>query len=179
MLIYRSLLIILLSLPLSASEWSTHRQNIKNIETQIIQLETELEDKVEKKKSTKNQARVEENLQRIVEIHSELISLRKDLSNEIQHTKLDHADKASLSSVQESKKRLESSNKRFSMNPLNLKLDQLIRKIQSKFASFIEEAEDSEELVEVEEMIKQKKLKRKEKESQIYLRKKSKVKLVK
>lgn len=162
-----------------SSEWSVHRQTIKDIETKIMQLEMELDDKVKRKKSTKNQARVEENLQRIVEIHSELISLRKDLNNEIEHTKLDHPDKATSNSLKESKKMLEDSRRRFSVNPLNIKLDDLLRKIQSKFASFIQEAEESEELVEVEEVIKKKKLMRKEKESQIYLRKKSKVKLVK
>ena len=162
-----------------ATEWGVHRQNIRNIETQILQLEAELKDKVDRKKSTKDRAMIEESLQRIVEIHAELISLRKDLSNEISHVKMDHPKEASSLNIQESKKMLSDAKKKFSMNPLNIKLDDLIRKIQSKFASFIQEAEETEEVLEIDEVIKQKKLQRKEKESQIYLRKKSKVRLVK
>ena len=65
------------------------------------------------------------------------------------------------------------------LSPLDHQLDQLLIKIQLKFASFMQPEEKKKELVEVEQVVQEKKKKRKEREADVYLRRKSKVKLVK
>ena len=143
-------------------------------------MDDELEKKVEVKNTTRDQARVEETLQRIVEIHAELISLRRELDEVIEHVKDDHkemGEKAQMFGAVKDRLAVEKRNRM--IDPLQLRLDEMLRKIQTKYATMINQKADSEEIREVERVLKKKKKYRQEKESREYLRRKSKVKLVK
>ena len=60
-----------------AHNWDEHLEDIEDLQRAIVKSQQEMEVLVEKKKNTREQARIEQTLQRIVEIHAELISLRK------------------------------------------------------------------------------------------------------
>lgn len=173
------ILILLLSGPLWAEEWSDHQSTISRIERDIYKNQNELDVLVESKKKTRDRARIEETLQRIVEIHAELIALRKELDGERKHIQQEHPDKVALLEYIDPTKKPKSENAKSAVSPLDHQLDQLLIKIQLKFASFMQPEEKKQELVEVEQVVKAKKKKRKEREAEVYLRRKSKVKLVK
>ena len=163
-----------------AHDFPAHLRKIKKIEAQIRILDDELERKVAAKNTTRDQGRIEEILQRIVEIHSELISQRQGLDEVLVHVKADHKEegkKANL--VNEVNDRLAVDKRKNVIDPLQNQLNALFRKIQSKYASFVVDRMGDEDMEEVEVLVKKKKQMIKEKESNEYLRRKSKVKLVK
>ncbi|MCJ8276046.1 MAG: hypothetical protein HRT44_05635 [Bdellovibrionales bacterium] len=169
---------LLLSIISNAHEWSEHLDDIQRLEKGIYKYQQELDVLVDRKKKTRDAARIEETLQRIVEIHAELIALRQDLDKTKKHIGEVHPeqvgvlDNLNLEAKPKKKKRLGTS-------PLDRQLDDLLIKIQLKFATFMQPEDKKDEMIEVEEVVKVKKRKKKEREADVYLRRKSKVKLVK
>lgn len=161
-----------------AEEWSGHIENIERIEKSLYKFQQELDVLVETKKKTRDRARIEETLQRIVEVHAELISLRKDLDTERDHLKKDHPDMAHVLDSFDTRVKPKSE-KKYTLSPLDSQLDNLLIKVKLKFASFMEDGDQKKEMVEVKKVVEVKKRKKKEREADVYLRRKSKVKLVK
>ncbi len=160
-----------------AEPWEEHIEDVENLETNIFKYQQELDVLVEKKKNTREQARIEQTLSRIVEIHAELISLRKKMDTTREHLKAEHPDKAHILDQYDSRVTDRSKRKRDFNSPLSKQLDQLLIKIQLKFSSFMR-AEPKEEVATVEKVVKKKRKKKKEREADVYLRKRSKIKLV-
>ncbi len=171
---------IAFSITAQATPWEGHQEDIQDLERSIFKYQQELDVLVEKKKNTRDKARIEQTLQRIVEIHAELISLRKNMDTIRLHLKEVHPEKAHIldnydSRVIASKKQGE----KYKSSPLSRELDQLMIKVQLKFASFIRTEDKTEDMKEVETIITHKRKKKKEREADVYLRNRSKVKLVK
>lgn len=182
MRIYKSLLMILLffSSYAQAHSWDEHLGEVEELERNIYKYQQELDVLIEEKKNTREKARIEQTLQRIVEIHAELISLRKNMDTVREHLKAEHPGKAHILDQYDS--RVRSANKqkkRYSNSPLSGELDQLLIKVQLKFASFMHPEDKKEEILEVEKVMKVKRKQKKEREADVYLRKRSKVRLVK
>lgn len=163
-----------------AEPWESHQEDILEIERGIFKYQQELDVLVEKKKNTRDRARIEQTLQRIVEIHAELISLRKSMDNMRDHLSLEHPDKVRILDNYDSRMyALKKQNSKHQRSPLSRQLDDLMLKVQLKFASFIRTDEQKEEMVAVESILQKKRKKKKEREADVYLRKRSKIKLVK
>ena len=177
---FKLLIAIFLILPsLSwASPWEEHIGDIENLERSIFKFQQELDVLVEKKKNTREQARIEQTLSRIVEIHAELISLRKSMDNIRSHLKLEHPEKAHILDQYDSRVYGRKQRKRNYDSPLSAQLHQLLIKVQLKYASFRKYDEPKDEMVAVEKTIKRKRKKKKEREADVYLRNRSKVRLV-
>lgn len=175
---FLTLIILTFSFSALAEEWSEHLKNIDRIDRGIYKLEQELDVLVERKKKTRDHARIEETLQRIVEIHAELIALRKDIDLEKRHIKDEHPEHADLVDNLDVGKKA-STTKPKGLSPLDQQLTELLIKIQLKFASFMEPEIKKQEMKDVEAVVKVKERKKKEREADVYLRRKSKVKLVK
>lgn len=172
-------LCLLFSVSALATPWDEHIEDIESLERNIYKFEQELDVLVEKKKNTREQARIEQTLSRIVEIHAELISLRKSMDNIRNHLKLEHPDKAHVLDQYDSRVYGRNQRKNRIESPLSRQLDQLLIKIQLKFASFRRDEESKkEEMVAVEKTLNEKRKKKKEREADVYLRKRSKVRLV-
>ena len=163
-----------------AHEWHVHRGDIEDLERDIFKLQQELDTLVEKKKKTRERARIEQTLQRIVEIHAELISMRKTMDQTREHLKMDHPTKVAV--IDEYDSRMQSIKKakksKFS-SPLSRQLDMLMIKVQMKYSSFIKTDEKKAESIAVEKVIQEKEKRKKEREADVYLRRRSKIKLVK
>ncbi len=176
---FLSLVLLLSGIEAQAKPWEDHKFEIRELERAIYKNQQELDVLVEKKKNTREQARIEQTLQRIVEIHAELISLRRNMDRTRNHLQKEHPDYAHV--LDESDSRMDRYNakvKRLS-SPLSQHLDQLLIKVQMKYSSFIDTDKKSEEMVAVEKVVKKKRKKKKEREADVYLRKRSKVKLTK
>ncbi len=161
-----------------ATPWEGHIEDIENLETSIFKFQQELDVLVERKKNTREQARIEQTLSRIVEIHAELISLRKSMDTIRQHLKLEHPEKAHILDQYDSRVYGRKKRERTGTSPLSQQLDQLMIKIQLKYSSFIRQENEKEEMVAVEKEIGAKRKKKKEREADVYLRKRSKIKLI-
>jgi hypothetical protein len=170
--------IILAGVSAWASPWEDHLGDIEYLETQIYKSQQELDVLVEKKKNTREQARIEQTLNRIVEIHAELISLRGRMDNVREHLKDEHPEKAHVLDRYDSRVYGRRSRQRSYNSPLATKLDELILKVQLKFATFLRPEQDKREVLAVEEEISKKRKEKKEREADVYLRKRSKVRLV-
>ena len=174
------IIVSLLLLPLTsvAHDWAEHLDDIQRLEKGIYKYQQELDVLVDRKKKTRDAARIEETLQRIVEIHAELISLRQDLDKNRKHIAAEHPEQKgvldNINAAAAPKKK-----KRLGYSPLDRQLDDLLIKIQLKFATFMQPEEKKQVMKDVEEVVKVKKRKKKEREADVYLRRKSKVKLVK
>ncbi|MCB0377351.1 MAG: hypothetical protein KDD33_02575 [Bdellovibrionales bacterium] len=181
----KRLAFIILIFPfLFAGQWAEHSKEIRMIEKQIFKYEQELENLVEKKKRYRDRGKIEETVQRIVEIHSELIGLRNNLHTIAQHVKAEHPDRAGQLNETFDEGHEKAAKKDIMLSPLDRQLNILIAKIRTKFAGFMKPEEDDDEeldenLVEAEKVIEEKKQKKREREAEIYLRRKSKVRLVK
>lgn len=162
-----------------ADPWPEHLQAVQDLERNIYKLQVELDTLVEKKKNTREKARIEETLQRIVEIHAELISYRKRMDAERDHIKLEHPDKANVIDNYDSRVSKTSPTNKYKRSSLSGDLDQLLIKVQMKFASYIKTEEPSREILAVEKVVEEKQKKKKEREADVYLRRRSKVKVVK
>ena len=173
--------LILLLLPLStvADEASSHIDNIDQFKKRIYKYEQELNIQIEKKKTLRDRARVEETLQRIVEIHAELIAIRQSLNTEEKHLRLDHPQLASEHEKEGGSKLSKVDRKKYQLSPVDRKLDKLLEKIQSKYASYIVKEEEKKKAAvkEFEGVVRQKKKEKKQRDSDTYLRRKSKVRL--
>ncbi len=173
------MLALLFSAQAMATPWEGHIEDIESLERKIYKFEQELNVLVEKKKNTREQARIEQTLNRIVEIHAELISLRKSMDNVRNHLKLEHPDKAHVLDQYDSRVYGRKQRKNRIESPLSRQLDQLLIKIQLKFSSFMRNQEEKkDEMIAVEETLTKKRKKKKEREADVYLRKRSKVRLV-
>lgn len=173
------LALMLTAVVASADPWPEHLENVQDLERNIFKLQQELDTLVEKKKSTRDKARIEETLQRIVEIHAELISYRKRMDSERDHIKLEHPDKTNIIDNYDSRTAKGSASKKWKSSPLGAQLDQLLIKVQMKFATFIKTEEPSKEIVAIEKVVEEKQKKKKEREADVYLRRRSKVKVTK
>lgn len=162
-----------------ADAWKDHRKDIDKLERAIYKFQQEMDVLVESKKNSRDRARIEETLSRIVEIHAELISLRKKMDNTRAHLKLEHPDKVSILDDLDSRTEMAKRRKRRSTGPLARQLDQLLIKVQLKFSSFIGVEEQREEVKAAEKMVQEKRKVKREREADVYLRKKSKVRLEK
>ncbi len=170
--------VLLSTSTLFAEAWVEHQKTLVDTERSIFKYQQELEVLVEKKKKTKDRARIEETLQRIVDIHTALITLRKKMDSERIHIEKEHPEKAALlENVQFDPKAPKTLKNKFS--PISSDLDQLLLKVQLKYASFQVPEEKKAELVEVEKVIELKEKRKKEREADLYLRKRSRVKLEK
>ena len=160
--------------------WSEHQEKIQDLERNIYKYEQELDVLVERKKNTRERARIEETLQRIVEIHGELISLRKTMDSQRTHLQAEHPDKAHVLENYDSRSvKVGRANKKYGSNPLSPQLDQLLIKVRLKFSSFMVQDEQKDEAIAVEKVVEAKRKKKREREADVYLRRRSKVKLVK
>lgn len=163
-----------------ADPWESHKEEVQELEHNIIKYEQELGELVEKKKKTRDKVRIEETLQRIVEIHAELISLRKSMDTLAAHLKVEHPEKAHILDDYDSRKRSRvSQSGRFKRSPITKQLDQLLIKVQVKYASFMKVDDKKEAVQKVEKVVQKKKKEKREREADVYLRRRSKVKLVK
>jgi len=175
-----SILFLILSAPAFAGDWDDHFEDITDLERNIVKLQQEMDVLVEKKKKTREQARIEQTLQRIVEIHAELISYRKNMDNMRDHLKLDHPDKVHILDNYDSRMFAVKKKKgKYRGSPLSQKLDHLLIKVQIKYSSFIRTDEKSDEMIAVENVEKRKRKQKKEREADVYLRRRSKIRLVK
>jgi hypothetical protein len=173
-------LLILLASPLYAHEWGEHIGEIEELERNIMKLQQEMEVLVEKKKNTREQARIEQTLQRIVEIHAELISLRGNMDHMRLHVESEHPDKIHVLDNHDSRMMAYKNKKgRLSNSPLSHKLDDLLLKVQMKYSTFIRTDDKTDEMIAVEKVVKDKRKRKKEREADVYLRKRAKIKLVK
>ncbi len=164
--------------PILAEPWVEHQKTLSNTEREIFKHQQELEVLVEKKKGTHDRYRIEETLQRIVDIHTELITLRKIMDTERAHIKSMHPEKAALlENIQFDPKAKGNPKNKFS--PISAELDELLLKVQLKYASFQLPEEKKAELVQVEKIVELKEKKKKEREADVYLRKRSRVRLEK
>lgn len=181
MLKLKILLVCLFAAPgLFAEPWEGHQKEIEDLERNIYKFEQELAELVAKKKKTRDKARIEETLQRIVEIHAELISLRKGMDTMRSHLKEFHPEKAHILDNYDSRKKLALQNReRYKSSPISKQLDQLLIKVQLKFSSFMAAEDQKKEIREVEKVVRSKRKKKREREADVYLRRRSKVKLVK
>lgn len=174
-------LIFIFSSPyLGAEPWKGHKSDIEDLERDIYKYEQELQFLVDSKKKTRERARIEQTLQRIVEIHAELISLRKRMDNIREHLKTEHPDFAHVLDDYDSRMlRYQTEKGGRRRSPLSKDLDQLLIKVQLKFSSFVRTEQRKQEMVEVDKVIEGKMKDKKEREADVYLRGRSKVKLVK
>lgn len=163
----------------NASPWEKHQFEIQELERSIYKSQQELDTLVEKKKNTRERARIEQTLQRIVEIHAELISLRKDLDTTREHLIAEHPDKAHVLDEYDSRMSRYNDKAKKLASPLSRHLDKLLMQVQLKFSSFINTQDKKEEVVAVERAVNKKRKKKREREADVYLRKRSKVKLTK
>jgi len=161
-----------------ADTWPEHQKDIRIIERSIYKYQEELGNLIEKKKKTRG--RVEQSLQRIVEIHAELISLRKSHDNTRAHTRLEHPEHLDeLSHLDAKANQSAKAKSRLVNSPLTRQLDQLLIKVQFKFATFLEVEAPVEKMQVVEKVIRDKRKVKRERDADVYLRKRSKVKLSK
>lgn len=173
------LLISMVTVVSHSHDWKHHQEDIEELEHDIFKLQQELDVLVERKKNTRERARIEQTLQRIVEIHAELISMRKSMDTTREHLKLDHPTKVSVLDDYDSRMKSIRKRKNKFASPLSRQLDLLMIKVQLKFSSFIKTEDKKEEQVAVEKVIEGKEKRKKEREADVYLRRRSKVKLVK
>ena len=171
-----SLFVFFMAFQIQAKPWKDHLEDISDLERNIYKFQQELDVLVERKKNTRERARIEQTLQRIVEIHAELISLRKNMDNTREHLKVEHPEKAHILDDYDSRM-FGRKNKSSSSSKLGAHLDDLLLKVQLKYSSFLLNQE-KEEVAEVEKVIMQKHKQKKEREADLYLRKRSKVRLV-
>lgn len=163
-----------------AAPWEEHQRTIEDLERSISKFEQELDTLVERKKNTRDRARIEETLQRIVEIHSELISLRKSMDTERAHIQEAHPKKTYVLDSYDSRSlKAKKNSRRYKRSHLSSQLDQLLIKVQLKFTKFMTTDDKKEDMVAVEEVVEKKRKKKREREADVYLRRRSKVKLVK
>ncbi len=162
-----------------ASPWEQHRADIEDLERSVYKMQQELDFLVERKKNTRETVRIEQTLQRIVEIHAELISLRKSMDNTREHLKAEHPEKAHILDEYDSRMFASKSRTRKFNSPLGRQLDDLLLKVQLKFASFVRTEDRREEVLAVEKVLKTKRKEKKERDADVYLRRRSKIKLVK
>ena len=163
-----------------AEDFADHKKNIASIEQQIQALDKELAKNTAKKKTLRDTQKTEDLLQRIIQIQGEIISQKKDLDLEIQHVKAEHHEEGkAMNMFAEVKQRTDSKRRKDRSSPLQIQMSGLFQKIRSKYSSFIVEEEGSEELEAVEKVVKTQAGKRRAKEAEVYLRKKSEIKLVK
>ena len=168
------------TLPAHSEPWPEHQANIQDLERNIYKFEQELQTLIEKKKKTRERARIEQTLQRIVEIHAELISLRKRMDNTREHLKDEHPEYAHVLDDYDSRmSRYQQQKDSYRQSPISKELDDLLMKVQLKFSSFIRTEKKNQAMEDVEEVVTEKLKKKKEREADVYLRRRSKVKLVK
>lgn len=159
-----------------AGDWAEHQRNIATMDRDIYKHQQELEVLVEKKKNTHDQFRIEETLQRIVEIHTALLTMRKKLDEERRHIEQEHPEqKAWLEEV--NRMQSETNQPTRKRTALSAQLDELLLKVQLKYAQFQLPEDKNEELAEVDKVVEIKEKKQKSREADVYLRKRSKVKL--
>ena len=172
--------LFLFSSSVQALPWEEHLENIGELENGIFKYQQEMDVLIDKKKNTRERARIEQTLQRIVEIHAELISLRKTMDNTREHLKKNHPEKAHILDNFDSRMFAVKKNKKKNPNSaLSKDLDQLLLKVQLKYSSFMSYENTSEKFKKVEQVIESKYKKKKEREADVYLRKRSKIKLSK
>lgn len=163
-----------------AHEWKNHQDEIQDLERDIFKYQQEMDVLVEKKKNTRERARIEQTLARIVEIHAELISLRKAMDNTRVHLQSDHPDKAHILDNYDSRmKAMKNHSKKYRGSKLAQQLDQLLLKVQLKYSSYIRTDTQTDEMIAVETILTKKRKKKKEREADVYLRRRSKIKLTK
>lgn len=162
----------------SAAPWSEHQEVIQEVERETYKLEQELQVQVERKNSTRDHSRREEIVQRIVEIHAELIGQRKKIDNIRSHLKLEHPDLKVDLDQYDSRSSGVTANRSRPPSRISGQLDQLLMKVERKFASFVKQEEKKKEIIEVEKVVQKKEKRKKERDADTYLRRKSKVRLV-
>ncbi len=163
----------------NAKPWADHQFEIQELERSIYKSQQELDTLVEKKKNTREQARIEQTLQRIVEIHAELISLRKTLDTTRDHLKAEHPDKVHVLDEYDTRMARYNDRAKRLASPLSQQLDKLLMQVQLKFSSFMTVEDKKEEVLAVEKVVDKKRKKKREREADVYLRERSKIKLTK
>jgi hypothetical protein len=173
-------LIFLSAHSVQASPWDSHLKTLEGLDNDIRKLEEELDVLVDKKKNSRDQARTEEALQRIVEIHSELITARKSFDKERIHIEQEHKEQAHLLDAYDSRtSKTKKNSKKYIASPISSELDQLLIKVQLKFASFMQNQEPTKDVQAVQQVVDQKRKQKREREADVYLRSRSRVKLSK
>ena len=163
-----------------AHEWPEHQRRIEELEKSISKFEQELSVLVDRKKKSRDSARNEENLQRIIEIHAELISLRRDMDHQRTHITAEHPKMAHVLDSYDSRSlKANQRKKRYRRSHLSSRLDQLLIKVQMKYSSFTRQEEQTTDMIAVEKVVEKKRKKKREREADVYLRRRSKIKLTK
>ena len=182
---FKSIVLLVIAFLLSgpfvfADSWDHHLAELAEVEHNINKLQEEMDTLVKRKKNTRDQARIEETLQRIVEIHAELIAQRKIIDDSQLHAKAEHADLAHvINGFDKRTKQAHKQKSKYGFSPLGSQLDALLVKIQLKYSTFIRTEEPKEELVAVEKLVQKKRKKKREREADVYLRRRSTIKLSK
>jgi len=152
----------------------------RDIEDKITLLEEEVEHKQKEKMTVSSAARAEESMERIIAIHTELISHRRDLEIELSHIREDHPKEGRVANlIVGVKARMAKGKVRRELDPLTLRMNKLFKKVQRKYATFMQygEEEVSEEILRANELVKKQRGARKDREASGYIKAKGRVKL--
>jgi hypothetical protein len=163
-----------------AAHWDQHQESIQLIEKEMYKLEKELDILVQRKKNSYDQVRVHETLERIVSIHAELIDLRHQMDMLKTHLEQEHPEKAHVLKHYDSELiKSQANQKHFSSSELTEELDQLLIKVKLKYASFFDPDKQKRGLAEVDQIVKDKKKEKRNRDAETYLRERSDIKLSK
>ena len=163
-----------------AEPWESHQEQIQLIEKQMYKFEKELNVLVERKKSSHDQVRIHETLDRILEIHAELIGLREKMDEQKIHLEKEHPDKAHI--LKHFDARLIKSQidqREYTRSELSGQLDQLLIKIKMKYSHLAGEEKAERDLAEMNALVSEKKEQKKNRKAETYLRERSDIKLSK
>lgn len=164
-----------------------HVSAIREIEDKIQELEDEIAQKEKDKMTIRSAHKVEDTLNRIIEIHGELIGHRRDLEIELGHVRSEHPEEGrSANLIVSLKERMANrggagsrrpASVQREVDPLYLRLNAIFRKVQRKYASFIDykAEETSEKMSRVNAIVREQRGARKDKEAQSYIKKKGQI----
>ena len=162
--------------------FQAHVKKIRDIEDKIKDMEDEVDLKEKSKMNSRSLGRVEEAVERIIEIHGELIGHRRDMEIELSHIRSEHPEEGKVANlIVGVKARMAQGKVRREVDPLSIKMNDLFRKVQRKYASFLsyQGEEVPSEISRVNDIVKKQRGKRKDKEALGYIKKKGRVRLTK
>lgn len=172
--------ILMASLAWSAP-WPDHQKQIEFIEKELHKFERELDILVQRKKNSFDQVRLQETLERIITIHSELIHLRQKMDDQKEHLQTEHPDKAHvLKYFDASLMKPDKGADDYFKSELSARLNDLLLKVKLKYSSFLDpDKATKKQLVEVDKTIEEKKKVKRSRDAETYLRERSNIKLSK
>jgi len=172
---------IFISIFVWSAPWPEHQKQIQFIEKKLHKFERELDILVQRKKNSFDQVRLQETLERIITIHSELIHLRQKMDDQKEHLQAEHPDKAHvLKHYDASLMKPGEVGEDYFKSELSPRLNDLLLKVKLKYSSFLNpDKEAKKELAEVDKMIKEKKKVKRSRDAEAYLRERSDIKLSK